>query len=228
MRILVSETSWSMSAIAYHLRHDGFLVTSAESGEDLEIYASDAVHDAIVLDADLPGYSAPRMIRNLREVCGNEPIFALCERPDRERSRALFAAGADHVASSTETPDELTARLRAFARRTAGFTVPLAQIGGVTVDFNTRRVAVGDIAVALTPSEYEIFEHLVLARRRLVSRDEMLTHLYGFEDGPDPKVIDVHLARIRKKLRTAGAEAFRIRTQNGRGFMLEAGIDAAA
>lgn len=221
MRILVAETTWTTSTVAVDLKRQGFLVTRADTGEDTLLFARDAVHDAVIIDADLGDIPAARALKSIREVRPNLPLIVVAKGADRDARRVLFEAGADHVATEIDAPEELAARLRAFARRTAGYTSPLVHLGPITVDLNARHVRVGDISVALTPSEYEFLEHLALRRHSVVSRDEILTHLYGLDDGPDPKILDVHLTRIRKKLRSAGANPRQIRTMNGRGFALE-------
>lgn len=221
MRVLISETTWASSAIAHDLAGQGFLLNRANDGEEALLYVRDAVQDAAVIDADLGDITAGRAIRSLRVFRPNLPVFAIAEGAGRETCRALFAAGADHVATALSEPAEVAARLRALARRAAGYTSPLATLGQVAVNFDTRRVSVGGIPLALTPAEYEIVEHLTLRRRRIVSRDQMMTHLYGLEDAPDPKLLDVHTTRIRKKLAAAGADPRQLRALHGRGFTFD-------
>ncbi|MEL7461150.1 MAG: response regulator transcription factor [Pseudomonadota bacterium] len=206
---------------ARDLNAQGFLVTRAFDGESLVLFVRDAVQDAVVIDADLGDITTARAIRSIRVFRPNLPILALAKGADRALQKELYQAGADYVETAEPTPEELAARVRAAARRTAGYTMPLATLDNIIVDFDRRRVAVGDVPVALTPAEYEILEHLTLHRKSVVSRDNIMTHLYGLEDGPDPKILDVHTTRIRKKLRTAGADPKQLRTVTGQGYALD-------
>ncbi|MDJ1006621.1 MAG: response regulator transcription factor [Paracoccaceae bacterium] len=218
MRVLVAETTWNTSAVAHDLTRGGFLVTRANNGEEMLLFVRDAIQDVVVFDVDLGDITAERAARSLRMYRDTLPVIAIAEGADRVTVARLYKAGADHVYTDLPEPEELAARIRAFARRSAGYPSPEVTLGPVTVNLDTRRVAVGDIALALTPAEYELLEHLTLRRQRIVSRDHIMTHLYGLDDAPDSKIIDVHLSRIRKKLRTAGADPRQLRTMNGRGL----------
>lgn len=227
MRVLISETTWATSAVAHDLASEGFLVSRANDGEETLLYIRDAVQDAVIFDADLGDITTPRAIRSLRVFRPILPVLVIAENADRNVQRELFAAGADHVATEIPEPKELAARVRATARRAARFTSPVIQIGDVTFNLDARRVQVGGIPVALTPSEYEIVEHLILRQRQIVSRDEIMTHLYGLEEGPDPRILDVHSTRIRKKLAAAGANPKHLRAINARGFIFDAVSEVA-
>lgn len=208
-------------AAAYELDQQGFLVTRAPDGESLVLFVRDAVQDAIVVDADLGDVTAERAIRSIRVFRPNLPILALARGADRDLQRDLYRAGADFVETGEPTGEEFAARVRAAARRAAGYTFPIATLDKIAIDFDKRRVSVDDVPVALTPAEYELLEHLTLRRKTVVSRDHIMTHLYGLEEAPDPKILDVHTARIRKKLKTAGADPKQIRTITGRGYSID-------
>ena len=221
MRVLISETTWASMPAARDLSTEGFLVTRAFDGESLVLFVRDAVQDAVVSDADLGDITTARAIRSIRIFRPNLPILALAKGADRALQKELYQAGADYVETAEPTSEELAARVRAAARRAAGYTMPLATLDDIVVDFDRRRVAVGSVSVALTPAEYEIVEHLALNRKTVLSRDNIMTHLYGLEDGPDPKILDVHTTRIRKKLRSAGGDPSQLRTVTGRGYALD-------
>ena len=221
MRVLVSETTWTSSAVACDLAKEGFLLTRANDGEEALLFIRDAVHDAVVLDADLGDIPTPRAIRNLRVFQPWLPVLVVAEGAGHEESHELFTAGADHVATSQPEASEFAARIRALARRPAGYPSPVIALGTVEINLDARRVSVGGVSLALTPAEYEFIEHLTLKRRQIVSRDEIMTHLYGLDDAPDAKILDVHSTRIRKKLASAGADPSQFRALNGRGFILD-------
>lgn len=221
MRVLVAETTWATSTVAHDLEREGFLVTRANDGEELLLYIRDAVQDAVVIDASLGDITPERAIRSLRMVCPAVPVVVMAVGSDREARRSLFAAGADDVEKAQPEARELAARIRSLVRRTSGYSAPVATLGAIAVDFEARRVTVGGVSVLLTPTEYELVEHLTLRRRHVVSRDRIMTHLYVLGDAPDPSVLDVHTTRIRRKLGAAGADPDQFHTLNGRGFCLD-------
>lgn len=221
MRVLISETTWASASVAHDLDRRSFLVSRANDGEEALLFVRDAVQDAVVLDYDLGDVTAERAIRALRALRPALPVIVLAKGVDRALLRAVYDAGADHVETTVPEMDEFAARIRAVARRAAGYTSPVATLGPVAVNFDLRRVSVGGIPVALTPAEYELVEHLTLRRRRIVSREEIMAHLYGLDDAPDARILDVHAARIRKKLAAAGAEPGQLRAFHGRGFLFD-------
>ena len=175
-----------------------------------------------MIDADLGDITADRAIRSLRVFRPNLPVFAIAEGAGRETCRALFAAGADHVATALSEPGgsrRPSPRPRPPGRRlhlSAGDTRP----GGGQFRHppgQRRRHSPRTDPRGIRRS----VEHLTLRRRQIVSRDEMMTHLYGLEDAPDPKILDVHTTRIRKKLAAAGADPRQLRALHGRGFTFD-------
>ncbi|MGR3320382.1 MAG: winged helix-turn-helix domain-containing protein [Pseudooceanicola sp.] len=117
--------------------------------------------------------------------------------------------------------DEIASRLRAYIRRSHGFASQAPSFGGLTVDLDRRVVSFGARSIHLTRLEYELVEMLTLADGRLVSRDAIMTRLYGWEDEPEAKIIDVYICRIRAKLATLDAPRGLIATRVGHGYRID-------
>lgn len=227
MRILVSENTWSMATLARQMRDEGFFVSEARDAEDLIAHVEQGQFDAVLIDPDLPDMPATRLIRRLRALSEALPICMIArEWDDRDRLRA-YAAGADDVSDYPREGLELAARLRAYVRRSRGFAIQTPSFAGLTVDLDRRRVCFDGRSIHLTRLEYELIEMLALANGRLVERDAIMTKLYGWQDEPDPKIIDVYMCRIRAKLATLDAPSALIATSFGMGYRLDPFADVA-
>ena len=216
MRYLIAESSWSGVALARSLSGGGTLVTRVEDAGDLPglIDATDA--DLVLIDAaDLArdGLGLPA----LRRRRGDRPLAVLAQRPGRAQCAAWIRAGADTVIDSTTPTEETAMRLQAVARRAHGLAGPVLRAGRLSIDLTTRRAACNGVTLHLGPKVYEILEYIALRRGRLVTRDALLTHVYGFENEPDPRVFDVYLCTLRSQLAACGADAS-IETVRGAGF----------
>lgn len=220
MRILITDCTWNMATLARMMSDQGFLVSEAADAEDVLTQIAQGDFDAVLIDPDLPDMAGSALIRRIRHENERLPICAFARSwTDRDRLRA-YAAGADDVVGWPYDAAEIAARIRAFARRARGFAVPAPEIAGLSVDFDRRRVCYAGQSIHLTRLEYEIVETLALANGRLVERDTIMTRLYGWEDEPDAKILDVYICRIRAKLATLGAPAVLISTSFGRGFRI--------
>lgn len=220
MRILMTDTSWTMATLAKLMRDEGFLVSEAADAEDVLTHVAQCQYDAVLIDPDLPDMDSSALIRRLRAAAQQLPILLFSrEVSDRDRLRA-FAAGADEVTGWPFNGPEIAARLRAFARRARGFATAAPEFCGLSVDFDRRRVCYRGRSIHLTRLEYELVETLALANGRLVEREALMTRLYGWDNEPDWKILDVYICRIRAKLATLDAPAELISTSFGRGYRI--------
>ncbi|SFB18516.1 two-component system, OmpR family, alkaline phosphatase synthesis response regulator PhoP/two-component system, cell cycle response regulator CtrA [Poseidonocella pacifica] len=220
MRILIADTTWATAGIAKGLRDAGFLITSCDAGEYLASYTRTARQNAIVLDTDSGGPSPFEVIMQLRDAAPTCPIVFIDGRGDETLRTRLLNAGADDVIDASSDRDVVVSRIGAVARRAAGLSQPLIELGDLRVDLLNRVVFAPASRVPLSPKEYELLEHLALNRKRMVTRDELLSQIYAFENEPTPRIIDVFVCKIRSKLATAGSVQVVIETVRGRGYRL--------
>lgn len=222
MRILVSETNWSMATLATLMRNQGFFVNDAANGDDVIAHVEQGQFDAVLIDPDLPDMEFTRLIRRLRAMNPKMPICMFArDSTDTDRVKA-FGAGADDVRGWPFDGPEIASRLRAFVRRSNGFSRQEIGFHGLAVDLDRQVVRFGKNSMHLTRLEYELVEMLALADGRLVDRDAIMTKLYGWENEPDAKIIDVYICRIRAKLAIEDAADDLIATSFGRGYRLNA------
>lgn len=221
MRILISETNWTTSALIKDLRAAGFFVTEANDGEELIEFALNGTQDAILFDLDLPDMKGNDVLRSLRAILPHTPICATASNPTTEVRLRLLEHGADEVFSAEADPSVIAAHLRAFVRRTAGFSTPILRNGNLEIDLNTQAVLVGGLPMRLTRLEYELIEMLTLRNGTLVTREMIMSQLYAWEDEPDPKIIDVYICRIRSKMAALGAADDLIHTSFALGYRID-------
>jgi two-component system cell cycle response regulator CtrA len=173
-------------------------------------------YDLVVLDlASLPE-SGFKFLRRLRATGDGTPVVAITSRQAGGRVRAL-SLGADDAVDQEIDIGELTARFQAVFRRHRGYSQ--LEVGDLSLSVETREVRFGDRLIHLTGKEYSTLEWLVRRRGQFITKAMFLDHLYGGTDGPDTKIIDVLVCKLRKKLTAAGAVGL-ICIVWGRGYML--------
>jgi two-component system cell cycle response regulator CtrA len=174
--------------------------TAAEAMEFLRLYR----FDALVLDLNLRDMSGLDLIRRIRAAGCHSPILAIAEGNDPAPRVKALDLGADDVLDAYCAIDELLARLRAVIRRSAGHAKSVLNAGPLELCLDSREVTVSGEALHLTPKEYALLELLMLKRGVSLSKGACLNHLYGAEEEPEPKTVDVIVCRLRKKLAAAG------------------------
>ena len=220
MRILVIEDE---QALRESLQHDlsaaGHAVDVAADGEEGLYAALEYPIDAAIIDLGLPRIAGLEVIRRLRAAGRSYAVLVLTAR-DRwqDKVEGLGAGADDYLAKPFHFP-ELQARLGALLRRAGGWTTPLLQCGPVTLDTRAQTVAVRGAPVELTSFEYRLLEHLMLRAGEVISKTELTEKLYQQDFERDSNVIEVLIARLRRKL-DPGEELKPIETLRGRGYRL--------
>lgn len=230
MRVLLAETTWHSATAAADLRRAGFLVTSVDDGATLMDFAADGAQSAVLFDLELPDTDGASLMKGLRAAHPQLPVFVLARGTEWATCQTLFQLGADDVVNGPFAPRELAERVRAAVRRAQGFAQPEIQIGPLTIDTRAQQALWAGHALKLTRKEYEILEMLALARDRMVSRDEIMSQLYAWEDEPAARILNVYLSRIRGQITAAGGAPAILQTVWGLGYRLcaEALPDRAA
>ncbi len=206
---------------------------SAEAARRLLHDASAAPFDALLLDLELPDQSGLDLLRGLREAGDRTPVLILTGRDTDEDVVRGLDAGADDYLVKPVSAAVLKARLRAAWRRTGDtppdgvpataarvpYHVGVLTLDGLTLDRLARRVTLAGREVDLTPKEFSLLEQLMLRPEDVVSRGELLEHVWQLHGDPGSNVVDAHVARLRQKLR-AVALCPEIQTVRGVGFRI--------
>ena len=185
----------------------------AEAFEFLKLYR----FDAILLDLELHGMAGIDVIRRIRASGCQAPVLAVTVATDPRVKVQALDLGADDVLTALCPIDELLARLRAVIRRSGGHSHSTLRAGPLELSLDSREVKVDGVPLHLTPKEYALLELLMLKRGVSLSKGACLNHLYGTEEEPELKTIDVIVCRLRKKLAAVGLPTL-VQNVWGRGY----------
>jgi two-component system, OmpR family, response regulator len=216
MRVLLAEDDPMIGAsIRQGLRQDGFTVDWVEDGRAAELALAESVHDVLVLDLGLPKRSGLELLAAMRRRGDTRPVLILTARDAVADRIAGLDAGADDYMVKPFDLDELSARLRALLRRSAGRAAPVVVHGEVELNPATREVRLRGEPVALSPREFALLEALLARPGAILSRAQLEEKLYGWSEAVESNAVEVHIHALRRKL---GAEF--IRNVRGVGWMV--------
>jgi two-component system response regulator PhoP len=177
------------------------------------------VYDAIVLDLMLPGKSGQSVLQDLRKRKIHTPVLILTALEGKDSIVQLLNSGADDYLSKPFDLGELLARIKALIRRAKGVSSPILTVLDVEIDTIRQTVSRDGQSIELSPTEYRILEYLAHRPRAIVSKQEMLEHLYDFDWEHNSNVIEAHISNLRRKLNITGTEPL-IETLRHRGYRL--------
>ncbi|BAE48993.1 response regulator transcription factor [Paramagnetospirillum magneticum] len=218
MRVLVVEDEPQLTlALERALEAAGFAVDTAYDGEDGWHLGDTESYDAVILDLGLPKIDGISVLGRWREAGRAMPVMVLTARARWAEKSQAFNAGADDYVTKPFEMEEVVTRVRALIRRAAGHASPEITCGPLRIDTVGGRVSRAGLPIALTAQEFRILSYLAHHQGRVVSRSELVEHVYDRDADPDSNVLDVLVARIRRKL---GVDV--IHTLRGQGWRMEA------
>ena len=203
------------------LQAQGFEVRSAPDGISGTDRALDEDVDLVVLDMMLPGRSGLEVLDELRAVKPMLPVIALTARGEIEDRIAGLERGAVDYVVKPFSLGELVARIRAQLRVAAQSAETTLRAGDIAIDLLGREVRRGDRVVHLSSTEFDLLAYLVRNRGRVLSREQILRAVWGYEHDPGTNVVDVYVSYLRRKLRN-GDESTPIATIRSVGYRLDA------
>ena len=220
--VLVVEDDHNIAdLVRLYLARDGFGVHVEHDGSAGLAAARRLRPVACVLDIALPGLEGTEICRRLREDGDWTPVIFLTARDDEVDRILGLELGADDYVTKPFSPRELVARVKALLRRAAGPPEGgrVKTLGPLTLDPSRRVVTVSGAPLALTPTEFELLDHLLGRPGRVFTREELLASVWGYASHAGTRTVDVHVAQLRAKL---GAAANLIRTVRGVGYTADA------
>ena len=223
MRITVIEDNEALAqGIAHRLRDRGHAVDLLHDGEEADAFLRHEGADLIVLDCNLPGCDGLEVLSRLRRRGDGTPVILLTARAETSERVAGLDAGADDYLTKPFEMDELEARLRAMARRKNLEFAARDAIGPLVFDRTNRQLLEGEQPLAFPRKELATLECLLERLGRIVSKSQLITHVYGTGAAQEDSAIEPHVSRLRKRLEPFG---IRIKAARGLGYMLE--VDSA-
>jgi len=216
MRMLVVEDDPDLNRqLVSALEEAGYVVDSASNGEDGHFLGDTEPYDAVILDLGLPKMDGVTVLEKWRREGRNMPVLILTARDRWSDKVAGFDAGADDYVAKPFFMEEVLARLRALLRRSTGHASSELECGKLMIDTRSSRVTMDGRAVKLTSLEYRLLEYLMHHQGRVISRTELVEHLYDQDFDRDSNTIEVFVGRLRRKL---GKDV--IETVRGLGYRL--------
>jgi DNA-binding response OmpR family regulator len=220
--LVVDDEEAIAEAVRARLESEGYRVVAAADGPDAIAAHAEHHPDLVVLDLMLPGMDGLEVCKQIQRD-GWTPVLMLTARTEEADKVAGFAVGADDYLTKPFSLRELTVRVKAILRRVdriKGAAEPVGAIerNGMMIDAARRRVEVDGAEIGLTPLEFEILLTLARDPGVVLSRDALMDGVWGYRDYAGGRVVDSHVARIRRKLGEDGNEPRFIRTVHGVGY----------
>ncbi len=216
MRILLVEDEPDLARqLKGALADAGYVVDHAPDGEEAEFLGETEPYDAVVLDLGLPKIDGVTVLERWRKAGLATPVLILTARGGWSDKVSGFDAGADDYLTKPFHTEELLARLRALLRRAAGHSQPQLTCGDLRLDPRAAKASVDGEPLRLTSLEYRLLHYLMMHQDRVISRTELVEHLYDQDFDRDSNTIEVFVGRVRKKI---GSD--RIETVRGLGYRL--------
>jgi two-component system copper resistance phosphate regulon response regulator CusR len=216
-RILIVEDEPRITSfLEKGLKANGFVTTVARSAREGLAMARAGEFDLMVLDLGLPDRDGMEVLRDLRETDTGMPVIILTARDTVTATVTGLEGGADDYVTKPFRFEELLARVRVRLREKRAPEATVLRVGEASLDLRTRRVGVGDRALELTAREFALAEMFFRHPGQVLSREQLLSHVWGYDYDPGSNVVDVYVGYLRKKLGEG-----RITTVRGMGYRLE-------
>jgi DNA-binding response OmpR family regulator len=221
VRVLVVEDHAGLARnVARALRESaGYAVDISLDGEDALFLAQSNPYDLVLLDLMLPKLDGIGVLRALRRSSIRIPVLILTSRDDKDTTVALLEAGADDYLTKPFDVGEMVARCRALIRRAHGIAAPVIEVDDLVVHPEEMTAMRAGRPLNLTAMEYRLLEYMAHRPRAVLSKSELLEHLYDHNWEKFSNVLEVYVSTLRRKLNTGGAAPL-IHTLKGRGYVL--------
>jgi two-component system OmpR family response regulator len=220
MRVLVVEDELKMARLVKRgLEREGYAVDVALDGNEALWAARETPYDAIVLDAMIPGVDGFEVCRQLRKEGRWSPLLMLTARDSVQDRVAGLDAGADDYLTKPFAFSELFARVRSITRRDVGERPVVLTVGDLSLDPARREVHRGDVAVSLSAKEFALLEHFMRNPGAVLSRTQILEHVWDFAYEGTSNVVDVYVGYLRQKI-DRPFDVDSIETVRGAGYRL--------
>ena len=221
MRLLIAEDDPRLLKSLVHIfKNNHYAVDGVDNGTDAFDFAMSGEYDGLVLDIMMPGMDGIALLSRLRERGITTPALFLSARSEVYQRVEGLDAGADDYLPKPFSTQELLARVRAMLRRKDRFTPDLLVVGALTLNRSTYELLCATERCTLSGKEFLVMEMLMQHPRMILTAEQIMTHVWGWDAEVDTSVIWVHVSNIRKKLDALGANVG-IRFVRGAGYVLE-------
>ena len=221
MKILVVEDEKDLNrVITKHLKKNNYSVDSCFDGEQALDYVLYGEYDLIITDIMMPKIDGYGFIKQLRNDKNSTPVIMLTAKDSLDDKILGLDSGADDYIVKPFEFDELLARIRVLMRRNYGFATNIIQVDDVVLDISKKQVTRSGESIVLTGKEYEVLEYLFKNKTGIISREQILNHVWDYDYEGTSNIIDVIVKNIRKKL-DVGSKKPIIHTKRGLGYFVK-------
>lgn len=221
MRLLLAEDEKDLSkALCTILKHNNYSVDAVYDGQDAVDYGLCENYDGIILDIMMPKKNGIEVVKELRAADVNTPILILTAKAETDDIILGLDCGADDYLTKPFQMGELLARVRALTRRKSEFSPNLLTFGNLSLNRETFELSAGNQSLRLGNKEFQMIELLMSNPGRLISTEQFMERIWGYETEAEINVVWVYISYLRKKLTTLGAN-LEIKAVRGVGYTLE-------
>ena len=221
MRILIAEDDPKLLKSLVHIFElNNYAVDGVDNGTDAFDFASSGEYDGLVLDIMMPGMDGVTLLKKLRAKGVTTPALFLTARTEIDQRIEGLDAGADDYLPKPFSTGELLARVRAMLRRKDNFTPDMLTLGALSLNRSTYELICGSKTQALSGKEFQVMEMLMQNPHTIITAEQLITHIWGWNTNVDTSVVWVHISNIRKKLEMLSATVA-IKFVRNAGYMLE-------
>lgn len=226
--LVVEDEDAIVELLRYNLEKEGYRVRTADNGDDAFMLIREDKPDVIILDWMLPGISGVEICTKLRKDPHNKdiPVIMLTAKGEELDKVTGLETGADDYMTKPFSPSELSARIKAVLRRMRpNYAAKELTFEDVVIDLDARKVMRGGEEVHLGPKEFQILQCLMEHPNRVLSRDQLMSKVWGYDIYVEPRTVDVHINRLRNALNAKGVQQNLIRTVRSAGYCLRVPSD---
>lgn len=221
MRLLLAEDEKELSkALCAILKHNNYSVDAVFNGQDALDYGLCENYDGIILDIMMPKMNGLDVLKELREKGISTPVLMLTAKAEVEDRILGLDLGADDYLTKPFSMGELLARIRAITRRKSEFSPNILTSGNLSLNRETFELSAGDTSLRLGNKEFQMMEMLMSNPGRLISTEQFMERIWGYETEAEINVVWVYISYLRKKLTTLNAN-LEIKAVRGVGYTLE-------
>lgn len=225
MRILLAEDEQELSnALVAILKHNNYSIDPVYNGADALDYGLSENYDVIILDIMMPKMSGLEVLESLRKQGIHTPILMLTAKSEIQDRIQGLDMGADDYLSKPFAMGELLARVRAMGRRKSEFTPNLLEVGNITLNKENYELSNNQSSLRLGNKEYQMMEMLMVNSKRLISTEQFMERIWGYDAEAEINVVWVYISYLRKKLASLDANV-KIKAVRGIGYTLEESDD---
>lgn len=220
-RILIAEDEMSLNDLLQDaLRMNGYETISAKHGLEALRLTREEKPDLVILDINMPQIDGFEVLEKLRKENNNVPVIVLTARDQKDDKATGFGLGADDFVTKPFGLEELLMRVSAVLRRSKNLkpTGNLIVVGKVQLDQNNYRVKIDDIESEISPTEFKLLQYLMNNSGRVLTREQILSAVWGLDFETDGAILDTYISYLRKKI----GDSANIRTVRGIGYQIEA------